>query len=150
MLASILPSNQSHLGLALRKILATGKRRIGFLGLSFKAGTDDLRESPLVTLAEQLIGKGMSLAVYDPDVHLSSLLGANRRYIDLHMPHIGELLQADLKAVISNCDVLVVALASADVRAALELLCRPEQVVLDLVNLPNRAALAATVQGLAW
>jgi GDP-mannose 6-dehydrogenase len=86
--AAILPSNQVHLDLALRKILATGKRKIGFLGLSFKSGTDDLRESPLVTLAEQLIGKGMQLAVYDPEVRLAQLLGSNRRYIEQHMPHI--------------------------------------------------------------
>jgi len=71
-----------HLDLALRKLLALGKRRIGFVGLSFKTGTDDLRESPLVTLAEQLIGKGMQLTIYDPEVHLASLLGANRSFIE--------------------------------------------------------------------
>ena len=77
MLASILASNESHLDLALQKILASGKRKIGFLGLSFKTGTDDLRESPLVVLAERLIGKGFALSIYDPEVHLSQLLGAN-------------------------------------------------------------------------
>ncbi len=150
MLAGILPSNQVHLGLALRKILATGKRRIGFIGLSFKSGTDDLRESPLVTLAEQLIGKGMSLSVYDPDVHLSSLLGANRRYIELHLPHIGELLQPDLDAVIAGSEVLVVGLATPDVMQALVRLARADQVVLDLVNLADLAALKSRVLGLAW
>lgn len=150
MLAGILPSNQAHLGLALRKILATGKRRIGFLGLSFKTGTDDLRESPLVSLAEQLIGKGMQLSIYDPDVHLSSLLGANRRYIEQHLPHIGELMQPEMEAVIAGADVLVAGLATPDVCNALARLSRPDQIVLDLVNLPDRAALRAQVQGLAW
>ena len=82
MLGGIMQSNRNHLDLALRKLLALGKRKIGFVGLSFKTGTDDLRESPLVTLAEQLIGKGMQLAIYDPEVHLASLLGANRSFID--------------------------------------------------------------------
>ena len=76
-------------------MLATGKRRVGMIGLSFKTGTDDLRESPLVTLAEQLIGKGLSLLVYDPEVHLSRLLGANRRFIEQHLPHIGNLIRAN-------------------------------------------------------
>ena len=87
MLAAIMQSNREHLNLALDKLLASGKRRVGFIGLSFKTGTDDLRESPLVTLAEQLIGKGMELAVYDPEVQLSQLLGANRRYIETPAAH---------------------------------------------------------------
>ena len=150
MLSAILPSNQAHLGLALKKILATGKRRIGFIGLSFKTGTDDLRESPLVTLAEQLIGKGMQLSVYDPEVHMAQLLGANRRYIETHLPHIGELLQADIGQVITRSDVLVVGLNTADAADALARHCRADQLVLDLVRLPNAAAIAATVQGLSW
>ena len=150
MLAAILPSNQAHLGLALRKILATGKRRIGFIGLSFKTGTDDLRESPLVTLAEQLIGKGMQLSVYDPEVHLSQLIGANRRFIDSHLPHIGQLLQPEIGTVIAASDVLVVGLSGAAVADALALGCRADQVLIDLVNLPNRSALRARVEGLSW
>ena len=148
--AAILPSNQAHLALALRKILATGKRRIGFIGLSFKTGTDDLRESPLVTLAEQLIGKGMQLQVYDPEVQLSQLLGANRRYIETHLPHIGQLLNPELEAVIAASEVLVVGLADATVAEALARHSRADQVLLDLVNLPNRAMLPGRVEGLSW
>jgi GDP-mannose 6-dehydrogenase len=150
MLSNILASNDEHLGLALRKILATGKRRIGFVGLSFKTGTDDLRESPLVTLAEGLIGKGMQLAIYDPEVHLSRLLGANRRYIDMHLPHIGELLRAELDEVVDHAEVLVVGLNGAAVAEALAQRCRSDQTVFDLVRLPNAAALAARVEGLCW
>lgn len=148
--ASILPSNQAHLGLALRKILSTGKRKIGFIGLSFKTGTDDLRESPLVTLAEQLIGKGMRLAIYDPEVHLAQLLGSNRRYIEQHLPHIGELVRGDMATVMAESEVLVVGLSTSEVAESLANSLRPDQVVIDLVNLPNRGAMASTVQGLCW
>jgi GDP-mannose 6-dehydrogenase len=150
MLASILPSNQEHLQLALAKVLASGKRRIGFVGLSFKTGTDDLRESPLVVLAEQLIGKGMQLSIYDPEVHLSKLLGANRRYIENHLPHIGELLQADLRAVIDASDVLVVGLSGKDVAAVLAAHCRPDQLLIDLVHLGSQVPQVARVEGLCW
>jgi GDP-mannose 6-dehydrogenase len=150
MLGNVMASNQAHLGLALRKALESGKRRIGFIGLSFKTGTDDLRESPLVTLAEQLIGKGMQLTVYDPEVHMSQLLGANRRYIEQHLPHIGQLLRPQIEAVIAESDLLVVGLSGAAVAEALAVHARADQVVLDLVNLPNRAAIAARVEGLCW
>ena len=134
----------------MRKLLATGKRRIGFIGLSFKTGTDDLRESPLVAVAEQLIGKGMQLSIYDPEVHMSTLLGANRRYIESHLPHIGQLLRPDIETVIRESELLIVGLTSAAVAQALAQHARPDQVVLDLVNLPNRAAIAARVEGLCW
>jgi GDP-mannose 6-dehydrogenase len=150
MLSHIMASNQAHLDLALQKVLATGKRRIGFIGLSFKTGTDDLRESPLVTLAEQLIGKGMQLSVYDPEVHLSRLLGANRRYIETHLPHIGDLLNPDLGAVITGSEVLVVGLSHPAVLDALAAQGRAEQTVIDLVRLPNAEAIAAHIEGLCW
>jgi GDP-mannose 6-dehydrogenase len=150
MLSSILPSNRLHLDMAIDKVLATGKRKIGFIGLSFKTGTDDLRESPLVTLAEQLIGKGMSLSIYDPEVHLAQLLGANRSFIERHLPHIGQMLQPEIEDVIKSSEVLVVGLTGASVSQKLASLCRPDQVVVDLVNLPNRSAILATVHGLCW
>lgn len=150
MLAGIMPSNRNHLDLALQKLLATGKRKIGFIGLSFKTGTDDLRESPLVTLAEQLIGKGMWLSIYDPEVRLAQLLGANRSFVEKHLPHIGKMLRPDIEGVIDESEVLVVGLADTTVYEALASRSRADQVVLDLVNLPNRAAIQATVEGLCW
>ena len=150
MLAGIMPSNRNHLDLAIQKLLDTGKRKIGFIGLSFKTGTDDLRESPLVTLAEHLIGKGMQLSIYDPEVHLARLIGANRRYIETHLPHIGQLLRADIAEVIAESEVLVVGLTGADVSKALATQCRSDQFVLDLVNLPNQTAIRARVEGLCW
>jgi GDP-mannose 6-dehydrogenase len=150
MLNGIMASNQAHLSRALDKVLATGKRRVGFIGLSFKTGTDDLRESPLVTLAEQLIGKGMQLTIYDPEVQLSQLLGANRRYIEQHLPHIGQLLRAELKEVVDAADVLVVGLQSEAVASALRRHCRAQQVLLDLVNFGDRDGIAARIEGLCW
>jgi GDP-mannose 6-dehydrogenase len=150
MLSHIMASNQAHLDLALQKVLATGKRRIGFIGLSFKTGTDDLRESPLVALAEQLLGKGMQLAIYDPEVQLSRLLGANRKYIETHLPHLGELLRADLAEVISSSEVLVLGLKGSAIVEALAAHSRPHQMLLDLVGLPNADGVSAAVVGLCW
>lgn len=150
MLAGILPSNRNHLDLAMHKLLDTGMRKIGFIGLSFKTGTDDLRESPLVTLAEQLIGKGKWLSIYDPEVHLARLLGANRSFIERHLPHIGKMLQADVDSVIDTSEVLVVGLAGQAVLDRLSARSRSDQVLLDLVNLPNRASIRAKVEGLCW
>lgn len=150
MLGAILQSNRIHADRAIEKVLASGKRRVGMIGLSFKPGTDDLRESPLVLVAEQLIGKGMQLTVYDPEVHLSRLLGANRRFIEQHIPHIGALLRADLESVVAESDVLLVGLDDKRLAAELRRLVRPDHLVLDLVRLPELADLPASVEGLSW
>ena len=150
MLSAILPSNRNHLDRAFQKILETGKRKIGFIGLSFKTGTDDLRESPMVTLAEQLIGKGMQLSIYDPEVHLARLLGANRSFIEKHLPHIGQMLIPDIAQVIDQSEVLVVGLAGTEISDVLAARTRIGQVVVDLVHLPNHAAFRAGIEGLCW
>jgi GDP-mannose 6-dehydrogenase len=150
MLGAVLQSNRVHLEHAIAKIAAHGRRRIGLIGLSFKAGTDDLRESPLVALAEHLIGKGMKLLVHDPEVRLSRLLGANRRYIENHVPHIGSLMRDDLAAVVGDSEVVVVGLNDARTMDGLAKHLRDEHVVIDLVNLPDRARLRGTFVGLCW
>ena len=150
MMASILASNREHLDLALARIVKAGKRKIGFIGLSFKTGTDDLRESPLVTLAEQLIGKGYQIQVYDPEVHLASLLGANKNFIAQHLPHIGEMVRSDIAEVIANAEVLVLGSNSPAVIAAVARECRAEQLLLDLVKLDEPGVMRAQVQGLCW
>lgn len=150
MLGGIMTSNRNHIDLAMQKLLSTGKRKIGFIGLSFKTGTDDLRESPLVTLAEQLIGKGIQLSIYDPEVHLSRLLGANRRYIEQHLPHIGQLLQPELAKVIEESEVLVLGLSGQEIIDALSTRSRTDQVLLDLVNMPEDVSIGARVEGLCW
>ena len=148
--ASIMTSNRAHVDHAIAKVMATGKRRIGMIGLSFKTGTDDLRESPLVLLAEHFIGKGLSLLVYDPEVHLSNLLGANRRFIEKHVPHIAQVMRRDIADVLAESDVLVVGLSDKAVFEALERHVRPDHVILDLVNIPDGKALRGQHVGLCW
>jgi len=150
MLGAILSSNQHHVEHAIAKVLESGCRKIGMIGLSFKGGTDDLRESPLVFLAEHFIGKGLSVLVYDPEVHLSNLLGANRRFIDQRLPHIGSLIRGDISAVIAQSDLLVVGLTNASVAAALAEHVRPDQIVLDLARLPDRERVRGNYLGLCW
>jgi GDP-mannose 6-dehydrogenase len=147
---SILASNRVHVDMAIAKILSTGKRRVGMLGLAFKAGTDDLRESPLVLLAEQLVGKGIRLSIYDPDVQLSQLLGANRRFIEQHLPHIGSLLTASLEALIAESDLLVVGMKNPRILGILEERLRPGQVLLDFIRLPADRRFNGQVEGLCW
>jgi GDP-mannose 6-dehydrogenase len=153
-LGSILPSNQLHIAHALSLIRATGRRRVGLLGLSFKEGTDDLRESPIVTLAEQLIGKGYELLVYDQNVRLAALMGANREYILTHIPHIGRLLAERPEQILEHAEVLVVASSSEEFRTLLRGLpsARP---IIDLVGLWNTAEGNAAApmdgyDGIAW
>lgn len=150
MLGGILDSNRIHAEHAINKILASGKRRIGMIGLAFKTGTDDLRESPLVYLAEQLYGKGLTLSVYDPEVHLSNLLGANARFIAQHLPHLGSLMSGDLGAVVSASDLLVVGLNDASTLESLRGLVRSDQIVVDLVNIPGRSSWRGQHIGLCW
>ncbi len=150
MLGGILASNRQHIDHAIAKVLSSQRRRIGMIGLSFKTGTDDLRESPLVTLAEHFIGKGLSLSIYDPGVSLSRLLGANRRYIEQTIPHIGSLMRVGLEDVVRESDLLVVALADQDTADSLARCVREDQLVLDLVRLPNRTALKCRYEGLCW
>jgi GDP-mannose 6-dehydrogenase len=150
MLGGILPSNRLQAERAIEKVLSSGRRRIGMIGLSFKTGTDDLRESPLVILAEQLIGKGLNLLVYDPEVHLSRLLGANRRFIESHIPHIGSLMRPEIEQVIAESELLVVGLNHAAVFEALRRHVREDQIVLDLVKIPEANRLPARAIGVAW
>ena len=150
MLGNVLASNRVHVEHAIAKVLASGRRRVGMIGLSFKTGTDDLRESPLVLIAEQFIGKGLSVSVYDPEVHLSQLLGANRRFIEQHVPHIGSLMRKDIEEVITASDLLVVGLSERRVFEALARHVREDQVVIDLVNIPQRETLRGKVTGLCW
>ena len=150
MLGHVLQSNRVHAEHAIAKVLASGRRRVGMIGLSFKTGTDDLRESPLVHMAEQFIGKGLNLLVYDPEVHLSRLLGANRRFIEQHVPHIGSLMRENIEAVIGESEVLVVGLSDKKSFEALARHVRADQIVFDLVNLPQREALRGKVIGLCW
>ena len=150
MLAGVMPSNQHHVAHALEFILQQGVRRVGLIGLSFKSGTDDLRESPLVTLAEQLIGKGIELRIHDPNVQLSRLIGANRRYIEDKLPHIGRLLTEDMSALLGNSELLVVGLSDPALVEQVVAQASPAQTVLDLVGIPQGERLQAAYRGMCW
>ncbi|HEU4930285.1 MAG TPA: nucleotide sugar dehydrogenase [Candidatus Krumholzibacteria bacterium] len=108
LLSSLLPSNDVQIDRAANMIFALGKKRLGFLGMSFKPGTDDLRESPLVRLIEICIGKGYEIKIYDHSVSLARLVGANKAYIEKEIPHVSRLLSTDLNDVMGFADVLVV------------------------------------------
>ena len=130
-LNAISESNEHLIKSAYQWIQATGKRRVGFLGFAFKAGTDDLRESPLVALAEHLIGKGFDLKLYDSHVSLAKLLGANRRYIEHHIPHISRLMVEKAGDVLQHAEVIVIGNANEAFFNLLPSL-KKDQWVLDL------------------
>jgi len=146
-LSSILPSNERQIQLAAERILAKGNRKIGVLGMSFKAGTDDLRESPMVTLIEHLIGRGMELAIYDKNVSQAQIIGANREYIEGEIPHIWSLMKGSLGDVIAHGDTIVVAHKNAEFEEALKH-TRAGQVVVDLVRIGHAGD--ADYDGLCW
>jgi GDP-mannose 6-dehydrogenase len=127
MLNGVLPSNESHLRLAVRRVLDVGAREIALLGLSFKPETDDLRESPFVELAETLVGKGARLRIFDPIINPQRLIGANRRYVESRLPHLSEVLVSSAEEALQDVSVVVVGAADADgVRAIVE--ARPSHV----------------------
>ncbi|SEQ96320.1 GDP-mannose 6-dehydrogenase [Nitrosomonas sp. Nm51] len=150
MLKAVLPSNRVHLDCALQKIAQSGLKKIGFIGLSFKTGTDDLRESPLVDLAEKLIGKGYTLKIYDPEVNISTLIGANKHFIETSIPHIGSLMTADYENLLSTSEIIVVGISDPDLVATLIKSSRKEQIILDLVNIKGRDGLSASYIGICW
>jgi GDP-mannose 6-dehydrogenase len=135
LLSSILPSNERQIRRAISEVLATRKRRIGLVGLAFKAGTDDLRESAMVSLAESLIGKGCDLRILDGSVSIARLQGANRRYIEEEIPHISRLMCRDLESLLAHAEVLLIGNASEEAERALAG-AGPQHVVLDLTRGP--------------
>lgn len=150
MLGSLLASNRVHVEHAVERILKRGRPRVGMLGLSFKTGTDDLRESPLVMLAKRLLGEGCEVRIFDPEVRLSKLLGANRSYIETHIPHLGSLLCASIDEMIDPSEIIVVGLQQPALDDALRARARADQRVIDLVNLPNRDLLRSQYEGICW
>ncbi|MEZ5564353.1 MAG: nucleotide sugar dehydrogenase [Gammaproteobacteria bacterium] len=147
-IGSILQSNELHLQRALEMVTRHGRRPLGVLGLSFKPGTDDLRESPMVELVERLLGKGYDLRIYDRNVSLASLMGANRDFIFRHIPHIAKLLVPDINDVIQHGEVLVISHNAPEFSAAISHK-RPEQVVVDYARVSEGRS-DATYDGIAW
>ena len=149
-LENISKSNELHTRHVLEQIMEFGKRRVGFLGLSFKAGTDDLRNSPIIGIIEQLLGKGYEIRIYDKNVHVARLTGANKEFILARIPFISEFLVEEPDKVIRQCDVIVVVNWEREFSEMLNKV-RDETIVLDLVNLDSdRIKGIKTYCGLAW
>jgi len=130
--------------------METGKKNIGLLGFSFKAGTDDLRESPIVILAEALLGKGCHLRIYDKNVSVARLVGANKEYIEKQIPHLSSLLCETVGEVVEGSEVLVVGNQATEFVEALKE-TRADQIVIDLVRLPIYGSLLkAEYRGICW
>jgi GDP-mannose 6-dehydrogenase len=150
LLEAVLPSNAVHIDRAVDAVLRTNKRKIAFLGLSFKAGTDDLRESPQVQVIKRLLGEGCQVRVWDLDVSLGRLAGSNRQYIEEVIPHIGSLLSSSFEEVVRGGEVVVI--ATKVEKEKLTSFVTSEQIVIDLINLDpaNRPNVAAPYQGMCW
>lgn len=150
LLDSIMPSNQEHIERSVQSILAHGKKKIGMLGLSFKSGTDDLRESPQVLLVKKLLGEGYPMQIWDENVYMGRLIGSNRQYIEENIPHLGSLLTNDFEAVLNGCEIVLIG-TRVD-REKLEALLQPRHIVIDLINLhkQNRVSHPGGYEGICW
>jgi len=148
MLNALNQSNRLQVEHAAQMVLRTGKKNVGILGMSFKSGTDDLRESPMVTLIETLLGKGIRLSIYDRDVELARLFGANKDYIEREIPHISSLMRSSLADVLAASEVVVVGKKEDEYRNALKE-ANPDLKVIDLVRLGGIENLRG-YDGLCW
>jgi GDP-mannose 6-dehydrogenase len=149
LLDSLLPSNVAQVKRVVDQLLAWKARRIGFLGLAFKGGTDDLRESPLVEVLETMLGKGYDVRIYDANVSLAKLTGANKEYIEKEIPHIDRLMCASVDEVLAHAEVIVVGNRNDAFREALGRL-RDDQKVLDLVRIVPGPPARGEYHGICW
>lgn len=150
LLSSLLPSNRLQVERVIKKLMEFKGRRLGFLGMSFKGGTDDLRESPIVELIETLIGKGFDLRIYDRHVSLARLTGANKEYIEKGIPHISKLMAATTEELMANSDVIVVGNRDEKFREVLQS-ATAQQAIVDLVRIVDTPpANAGSYYGICW
>ena len=149
LLNSILLSNRQQVERAVDTVLRSGRKNVGVLGLSFKAGTDDLRESPMVTLIETLIGKGLKLTIYDRDVELARLFGANKQYIEREIPHISSLMNSDLSAVIEQAEIIIIGKKEDEFRMLADKM-NNGRVIVDLVRLFDVGDTSKQYKGICW
>ncbi len=147
LLKSIAESNEYQKSIGFEMVRATGKKNVLFIGLSFKDGTDDLRLSPYVELAERLIGKGHALMIYDENVRISKLIGANKSFVDEHLPHLSELITDDLSTALDYADVVLLNHRSVDLSPFADVLAGKQ--VIDLVNTKNKSVMKQ-YEGICW
>jgi GDP-mannose 6-dehydrogenase len=148
-LTSILPSNEMQIARGIQLITEKGHTRVGILGFSFKAGTDDLRESPLIEVIERLIGKGYDLRIYDKNVNIASLVGANRDFILNHIPHISKLMVGDICAVLNHAQTVVIGNKDPDFTTVPDRL-REGQFLVDFVRVIEGGSKNGNYDGICW
>ncbi len=148
-LTSILPSNEMQITRGQQLIMEKGHTRVGVLGFSFKAGTDDLRESPMIEIIERLIGKGYDLRIYDKNVNIASLVGANRDFILNHIPHISKLMVGDIDAVLNHAQTVVIGTKDPDFKRVPERL-REGQLLVDFVRIIEGRSENGKYEGICW
>jgi GDP-mannose 6-dehydrogenase len=148
-MTAILPSNERQVAAGLRLITDKGHRKVGILGFSFKAGTDDLRESPMIEVIEHLIGKGYDLRIFDRNVKMASLVGANRDFILNRIPHISRLMVNGIDAVLSHAQTVVIGNKDPEFEGIIDRL-QPGQHLVDFVRITNRRSEAGKYDGICW
>jgi GDP-mannose 6-dehydrogenase len=148
-LSSILPSNEMQIARGVQLIVEKGQTRVGILGFSFKAGTDDLRESPLIEVIERLIGKGYDLRIYDKNVNIASLVGANRDFILNHIPHISKLMVSDISAVLHHAQTVVIGNKDPEFEGVPSLLSEG-QFMVDFVRIVEGRSRNGNYNGICW
>jgi GDP-mannose 6-dehydrogenase len=149
-LSALLDSNEAHIKRAYDMIARNGRRNVALFGLAFKPGTDDMRDSPLVVLAERLLGKGYTLSIFDRYVKISRLLGKNKQFIEQEIPHLDRLLKDTPEAALDNAEVIVIGHADAETRAAI-IQAAPGRRIVDLSGYADlRTAPGADYEGICW
>ena len=149
MLNSMMISNQAQILAVIRRVIEHGKKKIGIAGFSFKAGTDDLRESPIIEVIETLIGKGFDLKLYDRNVTLARLMGANKDYIDNKIPHISSLMVDTLDELIEDRELIIIGNRAEEFNRLLRE-CREDQIIFDLVRIDQNVETKAGYDGICW
>ena len=149
LLHAVLESNQRQIQRGIELVEHTGMKKVGVLGLSFKAGTDDIRESAAVPLVETLVGRGYEVCVFDRDVRLQDLVGRNKQFLERELPHIASLMRRCVKDVVTDSEVVVLTNAHHEYRIAHELM-RDGQVLVDLVGVPHDRIPSASYHGICW
>jgi GDP-mannose 6-dehydrogenase len=148
-LSAVMPSNEQQIDRGVRAVMEQGSRKVGVLGISFKAGTDDLRDSPVVELTERLIGKGYDLRIYDRNVRLASIHGANRDYILHRIPHISRLMASSMNEVLDHAGTIVIGNAAPEFRDVPRRL-NERQTIIDFVRITNSRSVSGVYEGICW
>ncbi len=149
LLESLLESNRLQITRVIDLVVASDHRKLGFCGLAFKSGTDDLRESPIVEVIERMLGKGYECRIYDPEVSTGKLIGANREYIQAEIPHLDDLLVTSLDAVIEHAETIVVSSATPEFRDVVKRR-RPNQRIIDLARIVDAPLDDEWYEGICW